>query len=70
MELVEGDAVTLDLIEHLGGVSYIHLVTRSGQRLIAEARNVRGIEAGSTRDVAVLSQHLYLFDPETGRRLR
>ena len=70
MELVEGDAVKLDLIEHLGGVSYVHLVTEDGQRLIAEGRAVRDMKTGSRRDVRVDPAHLYLFDPETGLRLR
>ncbi len=70
MELVEGDAVTLDLIEHLGGISYVHLVTRGGQRMIAEARNARGVESGSTCSIAIDPEHLYLFDPKTGLRIR
>ena len=41
MELVAGEAVRLDLIEHLGGVSYVHLVTGDGKRLIAEGRKLR-----------------------------
>ena len=70
MDLVEGDAVKLDLLEHLGGVSYVHLLTRGGRRLIAEARGARGMKVGTTRDVAPDPAHLYLFDPETGLRLR
>ena len=70
MELVEGETVKLDLIEHLGGVSYMHLVTRDGQRLIAEGRAVRDMKSGSRRDVRVDPAHVYLFDPETGLRLR
>jgi lactose/L-arabinose transport system ATP-binding protein len=70
MELVEGETVKLDLIEHLGGVSYVHLVTRDGQRLIAEGRAVRDMKSGSRRDVRVDPAHVYLFDPETGLRLR
>ena len=70
MELVEGDAVTLDLVEHLGGISYVHLATRGGQRMIAEARDVRDIEAGSTCSIAIDPEHLYLFDLDTGLRLR
>ena len=70
VELVDGDAVRLDLLEHLGGVSYVHLLTRSGERLIAEARGVRGMKSGTTRNLALDPHHLYLFDPVTGIRLR
>jgi hypothetical protein len=51
-------------------VSYVHLLTRGGRRLIAEARGVRGKKVGTTSDVAPDPAHLYLFDPETGLRLR
>jgi lactose/L-arabinose transport system ATP-binding protein len=70
VELVDGDAVRLDLLEHLGGVSYVHLLTGAGQRLIAEARGVRGMKSGTSRNVAVPPQHVFLFDPATGLRLR
>ena len=70
MELVEGDAVTLDLAEHLGGISYVHLVTGASRRMIAEARNARDMQRGTKLDIAVERQHVYLFDADTGLRLR
>ena len=70
IDLAEGDAVTIDLLEHLGGVSYVHLLTRSGKRIIVEARGVRGLKAGATRAIAVEPRRVFLFDPETGLRLR
>ncbi len=70
LRLVEGDALRVDLLEHLGGISYVHLVTDDGQRLIAEARNMRDARPGGRVGVAVDRGLALFFDPETGRRLR
>jgi lactose/L-arabinose transport system ATP-binding protein len=65
-----GDAVRIDLLEHLGGVSYVHLVTDAGQRLIAEARDMRGGRPGERVGVAIAPERAFYFDPGTGKRLR
>ncbi len=70
IELVAGDDVKLDLAEHLGGVSYVHLVAADGMRLIAEARDVRGLRAGERRSISIAPERAYFFDPDTGLRLR
>jgi lactose/L-arabinose transport system ATP-binding protein len=70
MELVEGDAVKLDILENLGGVSYVHVVTGSGQSLIVEARNMRTGRSGTPLGVRVDPKLVYVFDEESGRRLR
>lgn len=66
----EGDTARIDLIEHLGGVSYVHVVTGDGQRLVAEARDMRGGRAGTPTGLVIDPVHAYFFDPATGRRLR
>jgi lactose/L-arabinose transport system ATP-binding protein len=70
LRLTEGDALRLDLAEHLGGVSYVHLVGSDGSRMIAEARDVRGVQPGMGRGVAVEPGKAYFFDPESGQRVR
>jgi lactose/L-arabinose transport system ATP-binding protein len=70
LRLVEGDAAMVDLLEHLGGVTYVHLKTSDGQRLIAEARDMRDGRPGARVGVAVGQGQAYFFDPEGGRRLR
>jgi lactose/L-arabinose transport system ATP-binding protein len=70
LRLTQGQALRVDLIEHLGGVSYVHLVTREGRRLIAEARDMRDGRAGAEVGVEVEPGAAFFFDPETGRRLR
>jgi lactose/L-arabinose transport system ATP-binding protein len=66
----DGDTVRIDLIEHLGGVSHVHVVTGDGQRLVAEARDMRGGRAGTTTGLVIDPAHVAFFDPATGRRLR
>jgi lactose/L-arabinose transport system ATP-binding protein len=68
--LAEGAALKVDLLEHLGGVTYVHLLTGSGQRLIAEARDMRGGTVGAPSGVAIDPRRVYYFDPDTGARLR
>jgi lactose/L-arabinose transport system ATP-binding protein len=70
LRFAEGDTVRIDLIEHLGGVSYVHVLTGDGQRLIAEARDMRGGRAGTMTGLAIDPAHAYFFDPATDRRLR
>ncbi|MEM8787351.1 MAG: sn-glycerol-3-phosphate ABC transporter ATP-binding protein UgpC [Pseudomonadota bacterium] len=60
----------IDLIEHLGGVSFVYLVTPSGARIIAEAKEGRSIREGSGGHVSVGDSPVYFFDAETQRRIR
>jgi lactose/L-arabinose transport system ATP-binding protein len=68
--LVPGEALKVDLLEHLGGTSYVHLLTPEGQRLIAEGRDMRGGRSGEPVGVSIDPARCYFFDPETGLRLR
>ncbi len=63
-------ALHIDLIEHLGGVSFVYLDCPSGQRIIAEAKEGRSISEGSTASVSVGDNPVYFFDAETQARLR
>jgi lactose/L-arabinose transport system ATP-binding protein len=65
----QGD-LRAELSEALGGVSYLHLVTRSGERLIAEERGDTRARAGDTVDITFEPQRAMLFDAESGQRLR
>ena len=60
--------LTLDLLEHLGGLSCLHPVTADGQRLIAEARNMPSGRPGTKLGVAVEPDDAFLFDAASGRR--
>lgn len=70
MELTAGGDMRVDLTEALGGVSYAHLIAGSGEKLIVEER---GDERSRQGDMAGLSfdpNRAYLFDAQSGARLR
>jgi lactose/L-arabinose transport system ATP-binding protein len=69
LEIVDGEALTLDLFEHLGGVSFVHLVTKDGNRVIVEARSREG-RVGEGRSLRLSPRNAYFFDPKTDQRLR
>jgi lactose/L-arabinose transport system ATP-binding protein len=60
----------VDIIEHLGGVSYVHLHTPTGEKLIIEQRGSaleRGVE---TINLAVDVADVMIFDAQTNLRIR
>jgi lactose/L-arabinose transport system ATP-binding protein len=60
----------VDIIEHLGGVSYVHLHTATGEKLIVEQRGSsleRGVE---TINLAVDLDDVMVFDAQTQLRIR
>ncbi len=68
LEMTEGQALKIDLIEHLGGTSYMHLETQAGNKLIVEARAARDRNRGAAVGVTITGGRAYVFDRETGAR--
>ena len=60
----------VDLVEHLGGVSYVYLIADSGDRIVAEAKDARSVRSGATVGVSSGGNPVYFFDPATKERLR
>jgi len=67
--LTDGDAFRVDVIEHLGGVSYLHLEAQDGARVVAEARDARALRPGARLGLTLDPARALLFDPATGARL-
>jgi len=65
-----GDALTVDMVESLGGVSYAYLVGHSGERLVIEQRGDERVSEGDRLGLTVDPARLYLFDVESELRLR
>ncbi|MEZ5887942.1 MAG: sn-glycerol-3-phosphate ABC transporter ATP-binding protein UgpC [Paracoccaceae bacterium] len=63
-------AITLDIRERLGGVSYDYLSAPGGSRLIVETRNDDTIAEGTPVQVGFDPASALFFDPVTERRLR
>ncbi len=70
LEIIDGDTLHLDLIEHLGGTSFMHLDTANGTRLIAEARSARDRQRDTKVGLSVPSGPVYVFEKEGGKRIR
>ncbi len=66
----EGDTHTVELTEALGGVSFAYLTSRTGERMIVEERGDVRSEEGSTVGLGFEERRLYIFDKDTGARLR
>jgi len=66
-----GKGLKVDLIEHLGGVTYIYLNAKNGERLIVEASAETEPPAlGSEVSVTFDPKNMMLFDATTEQRLR
>ena len=66
-----GLPVTIDLVEELGADSFVHGHTPDGGRMVIRTDARIHPQAGSTVQVTVTdNEHLHLFDPNTGERLK
>ncbi len=66
-----GDTYRVELTEALGGVSYAHLTATSiGAPLIVEERGDERSHASDTVGIAFDERRAYLFNTETGQRIR
>jgi len=65
----EGD-LRVDLVESLGGVSYAYLESPAGDRIVVEERGDERVSAGQTVGLTFEPQRVYLFDGQTGQRIR
>ncbi|NBN63954.1 ABC transporter ATP-binding protein [Pannonibacter tanglangensis] len=71
VQIVAGDTHRVDMIEALGGVSYIHLVAPSGEKLVAEQHQDATARAGDRVAVRFDPSKAFLFTADAaGRRLR
>jgi lactose/L-arabinose transport system ATP-binding protein len=65
-----GDTLTVELTEALGGVSFAHLVTPTGETLIVEERGDVRTDAGARVGLSIPLDKAFLFDAETELRIR
>ncbi|MCL6282691.1 sn-glycerol-3-phosphate ABC transporter ATP-binding protein UgpC [Ruegeria sp. 2012CJ41-6] len=66
----DGDALSVDLTEALGGVSYVYLTASNGDKLIVEERDDERSTEGSRVSLILRPDRAMLFDAESGTRLR
>jgi multiple sugar transport system ATP-binding protein len=61
-------AVTVDIVENLGGEQILTCTTGSGRVHMRTSRDLR-VAAGAELTLRVAAEHVHLFDRSTGRRL-
>jgi lactose/L-arabinose transport system ATP-binding protein len=67
---MSADALHVDLVESLGGVSFAYLVADTGEKIVIEERGDERVSAGQRVGLKFDHSRLYLFDAETEQRLR
>ncbi|NNK16222.1 MAG: sn-glycerol-3-phosphate ABC transporter ATP-binding protein UgpC [Sulfitobacter sp.] len=65
-----GDALHVDLLESLGGVSFAYLVSDTGEKIVIEERGDERVSDGQRVGLKFDAKRLYLFDAETEQRIR
>ena len=65
-----GTTHRVELTEALGGVSYAHLVSTTGERVIVEERGDERVAAGETVGLIYDTRTLRVFDTDSGLRIR
>ncbi|MEL6584778.1 MAG: sn-glycerol-3-phosphate ABC transporter ATP-binding protein UgpC [Pseudomonadota bacterium] len=70
LSLTADGPLTVDIIENLGGVAYVYLDAPNGERLVVEAKGVDAPRPGTSVGVSIAPDRLYLFDSNTGQRIR
>ncbi len=65
-----GDALTVDLTESLGGVSYAYLSGATGEKLVVEERGDDRVSEGDKVGLSFEPERMYLFDAKTEQRIR
>ncbi|MEM8569638.1 MAG: sn-glycerol-3-phosphate ABC transporter ATP-binding protein UgpC [Pseudomonadota bacterium] len=70
LEVSEGDTMSIELTEALGGVSYDYIQADTGERMIVEERGDHRSAPGSRVSLSFDPSRAYLFDAETEARIR
>ncbi|SNT29439.1 TOBE domain-containing protein [Antarctobacter heliothermus] len=65
-----GNALNVDLVESLGGVSYAYLVSDTGEKIVIEERGDERVREGQRVGLRFDHSRLYLFDVKSEQRLR
>jgi len=65
-----GESHTVDLVESLGGVSYVYLIAASGERLTVELGEDDPMPSGAKVGLTFDPAKMMLFDRKTEMRIR
>ncbi|MGY6704506.1 ABC transporter ATP-binding protein [Roseinatronobacter sp.] len=70
IEVVTGDSHKVEMTEALGGVSFIHAAHHGQQKLVIETRGDVTFPNGASIGLRADPENTYLFDRQSGHRLR
>ncbi|PJF09736.1 ABC transporter ATP-binding protein [Pseudorhodobacter sp. MZDSW-24AT] len=70
LTLAEGNSHKVEMIEALGGVSYLHVSAATGEKLVLESRDTPSVRLGDHVGISFDPAHLMAFDAKTELRLR
>ncbi|MEH6787313.1 MAG: sn-glycerol-3-phosphate ABC transporter ATP-binding protein UgpC [Paracoccus sp. (in: a-proteobacteria)] len=65
-----GDSLSVDMVEALGGVSYVHASAENGEKLVIEDRDKVAVRIGDAIGAGFDPACALIFDAQTGQRLR
>ena len=66
----KGKGLTVDIVEKLGGTTFVYAVNRDKNRLIIEYKGKGAVKSGDEIGIKFDHANLYFFDPKTEMRLR
>lgn len=70
IEIRAGDTLTVDIVERLGGVTYVHAHADNGEKIIIESKKQKVYARGEKIGITVASENLRYFDADSEIRLR
>ncbi|MCU0901149.1 MAG: sn-glycerol-3-phosphate ABC transporter ATP-binding protein UgpC [Cypionkella sp.] len=70
LRLEPGDSHQVEMTEALGGVSYVHVSTKSGEKLVIETHDPLRVKLGDRVGLGFDLAHIMAFDAKTDLRLR
>ncbi|MCC5961177.1 MAG: sn-glycerol-3-phosphate ABC transporter ATP-binding protein UgpC [Rhodobacteraceae bacterium] len=70
IKVIEGNSHIVEMTEALGGVSFIHAATTGQQKLVVETRGDVTFPTGAAIALQTDPEGVYLFDRQSGHRLR
>ena len=70
LTLAEGTTHRVEVTEALGGVSFIHVVSETGEKLVVESRDDPKVRLGDKVGIGFDDAHVFAFDAKDERRLR
>ncbi|MEG9862898.1 MAG: sn-glycerol-3-phosphate ABC transporter ATP-binding protein UgpC [Parvularculales bacterium] len=66
----KGNSLTVQIVEQLGGVTYVYAHSADGERLIIEHKNLKAPKFGDKIGVKFNAKDVYLFDAKSEKRIR